>query len=573
MWKRAWMLLALVAGCRGQGDVTFFVRAPSGTPDLSPLDDSRRDSIVITAIDQNGVAMPYGAPVSAQDTGQSMIGSVPIGTFDFRLTVLGGNEILGVAKARQVNIGSGANQLVTVDVRKPLAFFGSSKTFPRLGSLKFPTPTTLMGIDTTQLGDAAELAPSVSFSTAASATASTSDGRYLLVGAGGNLQVIDTLSDGATFATAQSMALPGSSSVSAIAVAPDDQNAAVVTDQGVILVGLARDGNGVPQPQVIGMLANPGNGAPPARAAVFAPDAQNVAAIASQPWSTVVDSCNAPPASSISTFTVGSVASAAWRPTAKGATGVAFDPAGTLIITMPCSSPSVVHESDGTPAVDGVTGVITVVSTGDLFAGVESPITSMPVSVDPNNPLATDPALSFGRFFVQTPAGIRHFQLEIPEEPLSFVFELDNGFQVQFYGSDTKLQPARLDAYSAALSPDGTHLVFASRVRYVANQVNFYLDPTDPRRHCDVDYTNEIYRITEVNLSSGERGYESLKGITDNNVACSYYCCNLNDPAQCDPENVRNPCLSFTNDAVPPPLPTITSGFVPAGVSILLGNQ
>lgn len=572
MWKRAWMLLALVAGCRGQGDVTFFVKAPSGTPDLSPLDDARRDSIVITATDQNGVSMPYGAPVSAQESGQSMIGSVPIGTFDIKLTVLGGNAILGEAKARQVNIGSGANQLVTVDVRKPLAFFGSSKTFPRLGSLKFPTPTTLMGIDTTILGDSAELAPSVSFSTAATATASTSDGRYLLVGAGGNLQVVDTLSDGATFATAQSMALSGSSSVAAIAIAPDDQNAAVVTDQGVILVGLAPDANGVPQPQMIGMLANGGNGAPPARAAVFAPDSQNVAALASQPWSTVVDSCNSPPAASIATFTVGNVASAAWRATQKGATGVAFDAGGTLIITLPCSSSSVVHESDGTPAVDGVAGVITVVAADDLFAGVESPITSMPVNVDPNNPLATDPALSFGSFFVQTSAGIRHFQLEIPEEPLSFVWEVDNPFPT-YYGSDTKLQPARLDAYSAALSPDGTHLVFASRVRYVANQLNFYLDPTDPRRHCDVDYTNEIYRITEVDLSSGERGYESLKGITDNNVACNYYCCLDSDPSQCNPETVRNPCLSFSNDAVPPALPTITSGFVPAGVSILLGTQ
>ncbi len=115
--------------------------------------------------------------------------------------------------------------------------------------------------------------------------------------------------------------------------------------------------------------------------------------------------------------------------------------------------------------------------------------------------------------------------------------------------------------------------MFASRVRYVANQLNYYVDPTDNRRHCDVSYTNEIYRITEVDLSSGERGYESLKGITDNNVACNYYCCLENDPAQCLPESSRTQCLAFTNDAVPPPLATITSGFVPAGVSILLGTQ
>ncbi|MSP59114.1 MAG: hypothetical protein EXR72_02030 [Myxococcales bacterium] len=537
----------LAAAC-GQGTVYFTLEAPS-EQSLSPLADPRADSIVLT---DERTLVQLGPPVSAKGEAgvETAIGPIRVGTYDVRMSVRGGGLLLGLARTRDVTITSGILNEVTLHLRKPLAFYGAGRAIAPAGMQALPAAAQLMALDTTlpaltefpamaELGDPGP----------ARATASTHDGRFLLVGTKSDIDVVDTL----TIRRSGRVTLPGATAIRSIAVAPDDHAAAVVTDQGVVVIAdlpslLAGRSPG----ELLLVLKDPA-----ARVAAFHPDSSQIAVIAGPPWENAADNCAKAPPATLYTFPVDGVAPAA-RMAPPGTTDVAYDAQGNVLMASPCNAPGVIFENGARPPVGGP-GVYDIISVGDRIAGVLGTIREQPVPIDPDSPRTKDPTRPFGELFVATATGVSRVALPLPKQPLDFVGA--DGFPVAI----PPLSPDRFDAYDVALSPDGTHLLIASRLRYS------YVTKTGmPQRYfelkqsnitdyyCDLEFIENVYRLFEVDISSGALGYQAIKGIEDGKCSTQCYDCTFG----CRPVGsaTRSDCR-------------LSSGFAPSGISILMGSS
>ncbi len=560
------LALAALAGC-GQGSVTFTLDAPAQR--LSPLDDSRADAVIIT---DEATGTQLGSPLSVGRGdamgGGSAIGPIRVGTYDLRVEVGGGGQLLGLARARDVVIAAGQDQSIPIHLRKPFAFFGSLPVLPAAPAAVMAFDSTLppLGLEP-DLGDIRVDGP-------VGASASTADGRFLLLGAKDQLYVVNTVD----FSMLGKVGPIAGGSVKAIVVAPRDSAAAILTDQAVtVITDLQAFENGGPSasPVTTVTLAQP-------QAAAFSPDAQTLAVLSGPAaWQDVVAAAHASPAHAswescdaslpkafLSLLPVASLPASADETAAPaGATDVDFLD-GRPVLALPCG-PGIVYADDlsnpaNLPVALAGKGIIDIAVVGGHAAFVEGRVIQTTVPVDPDQPRMTDTPVPFG--------SISTYVSGQPDSRVTSTFRLGNDL-LNFVGSDMStvqalLAPTRLDAYDVALSPDGTHVVVAARIRYEESALKYVPEVPDPNfpgftLYCDLDIAEDVYQVWEVEATSGSVAYQSVKGLDDPVCSTQCFSCNVDNlgQKQCDPLSnpSRTPC-------------TLQHGFAPGGLSVMMGG-
>src|SRR5205807_706726 len=99
-----------------------------------------------------------------------------------------------------------------------------------------------------------------------------------------------------------------------------------------------------------------------------------------------------------------------------------------------------------------------VVVHGDRLIGIQGTFERVKVPVDPDDPSQRNVLLPFGQVTLVSPSGNSVTRFPLPPDRITLAHAGADGSQVQ-----ARLVPSSLAAYDAALSPDGAHLVFASR--------------------------------------------------------------------------------------------------------------
>lgn len=538
----------LVLGCSKQGSVTFEIAAPDPASGQSPLADPRRDSIAI--IDEL-TGMALGTSVTALgEGGQQGVGLIPVGSYDVRMSVTGGGQLLGLARARGVAITADSEQVVTLNLRKPIYYYGS------LGSLFNPQTTTtdypadpLMQIDTT-LG----ALPPYKNVPQVSATASTHDGRFVLVASPGQVGVLDTLGLGIGGQTATVTNSDGTKArIAALAAAPDDSALAVITDDGLAVISdLPSLTAGASTTAQAVKLDHP-----PRRVA-WSSDATTIGVLTSSaPWDTL--DC-AKTTSSLYQFAAAAPTTApAPQPVTPVATDLAWTsdrigggvPANTWVFTSPCPGGGI-FALGGSRVADG--DFYSLAATDEQLIAVDRTLMPQTVDVDPEDPTQHNVTIPFGR--IQLVPGGKSTLFKVPSDTLDLRTTGQSMIEV-------KLRPHDLVAYETSASRDGTHLVVLTQTRYQVSALR-YVDLTDScgdKIHCDATIVRDIIRVTEVDAATGAVGYERVAGVRD--TTCTSQCF----------ECIEAICGGLCTDLQPaPPSDCSTNfGFLAHGGSTLMG--
>lgn len=545
------LLTTWTSAC-SQGSITFSLDLPS--PKLSPLADTRAASIVL--MDELTGAQ-LGPAVGVRDQGRSALGNIHIGTYDLQMQVGGGGLLLGLARTPGVTITAGGEQNVVLHLRKPFAFFGS---LPQFGT----APSAVMAFDTTlPPGTVEPDLGNIRISAPMTASASTFDGRYLHIGAKDQLYVVNTAD---LSMVGQTTASGGT--IRAIVVSLDDHSAAVLTDGAVNLIGdlAAFDADGpAASPLIPVALTNP-------LAASFSPDGQTLAVVsAANGWETIAEqaksswqSCTgALPKSSLSMISVAAPApTATFTPLPDGAVDVAWVQTRP-VVALPCGAGAVFVDdpSNLATAIAGH-GVLDVAVSGSRVAIIEGRVVNKTVPVDPEEPRLTNALLPFGQITVLDPNGMVTSTFPLPSD------------QLDFNGSDntvvqTRLAPTRIDAYDIALSPDGTHVVMAGRMRYEAKGFRYVPEIADPNDsnltyYCDLNLREDVHHVMEIEATSGSVAYQSVTGVNDGECSTQCFSC-FRQCKDCQPT-----CMPLTN--VDRTSCKISNGYAPGGLSVMMGG-
>ena len=550
------VLLGALASACSQGSITFSLDLPA--PKLSPLSDLRAASITI--VDESTGA-PLGPSVGVHDQGRSALGNVHIGTYDLDMQVGGGGLLLGLARSRGVTIAAGVDQQVTLYLRKPFAFFGA---LPLFGT----APSAVMAFDTTlPPGGIEPDLGNIQLPASMSASASTFDGRFLFIAAKDHLYVVNT----ADLTTLSHVAATGGM-IRAIVVAPNDHAAALLTDGEIDLISdlAAFDSSGpAASPLVPIALANP-------IAAAFSPDGETLAVISGLgTWDSIAaltksswQSCNGSiPKTSLSMISVAAPpAIASPVPLPNGATDVNWI-AKRPVVTLPCGAGAVfvddLTDLANLPVAIAGHGVLDLAVSGDRTAIIEGRIVNKMVPVDPEEPRVTNALLPFGQITILDPNGTVTSTFPLPTDQLDF-----NGSDMTVV--QARLAPIRIDAYDIALSPDGTHVVMAGRMRYEANAFPYVPEFADPNvsgltYYCDLNLSEDVYHVMEIEATSGSVAYQSVTGVNDS--VCSTQCFSCVRPCHdCQPS-----CTPLTNPERTSC--TVSNGYPPGGLSVMMGGE
>ena len=532
---RAFAAVLCIAACGKQGTVTFTLEAPT-TAALSPLTDARRDVITISD-EKSGSVLANASALAMSGSSEALGNNLPVGNFDLRLQVTGGALLLGLARTRDVDIiGLQAND-VTLHVRKPIAFFGASRV---LGDPGLPGPGSLMTLDTT-LPPSPILDP-VSLGSTATASASTHDGQFVLVGAGSTLAVIDTRDD----TVKQMGGAPGA--IGAIAVSADDKVAAIVSSSGVSLIGDLQGfiANGGSVPAAISLSQ--------ATRAVFSPDGSTLTVLTGPTW----DKVDCTKTQNAATYAIPVAAGTLGPKTAapNSATGITYGPGGALILSSPCAAGAM----DGDQVALSGKGIYQSVPLAGGLAGVLGDFTTVHVDVDPDDPSLRNVDLPFGQIALSgTAGGKTNVNFIIPSNRFEPFGQTDPSMPIV----QIRLVPkSPLVAYEAAASADGARVVFNSRIHYGATAARYVeVDFSDntPAFFCEISVQQDVYRVTEIDTTTGTVGYQSTVAIDTG--SCTDTCTDCTGLRGCMPST--RSCISDAGGS---------TGYVPAGLSILMGT-
>jgi hypothetical protein len=549
---RAACLAAIVAsaGCGKQGTVTFVIEAPDPQTGQSPLGDSRRDSISLA---DEITGMPLGTSVTAHGPGAlEAVGRIPIGTYDVRLSVTGGGQLLGLARARSVTIAPGADATVDLHLRKPIFYYGSNGSLfnPNTTQMDFPADA-LMSLDTTL----AELAP-IALPQVATAACSTHDGRYLLAAVGSEVRVVRTrdqvVGDQAVSVTDSG---GGAAKILGMAASRDDTALAIITGEGLAVVSdLGAFTGGASS-----MVAAARLDRAPRRVA-FSRDGQQIAVLTGEAWDAI--DCMKAQTSSLYLFAAGDPGTVpAPMALPHAATDIVFTPesipapvpANAWVYAAPCGGG--ILGLDGQKVLAG--DFYALGATADRLIAIPRTLVPKLVDVDPDDPTQHNVTIPFGE--IRSAPGGDPTLFNVPSDSLALTTTGQSQLKIQ-----VRLQPIEQIAYDLSVSPDGNHLVVLSRTHYAAQALD-YVDVTDmcgDRIRCDVTAARDLYHVTEIDAVTGRIAYQRVTGVSDSK--CSSVCsdcfvniCGENCPVL-TPGNPRSCSTNF--------------GFVPSRGSILMGG-
>jgi hypothetical protein len=455
-----------------------------------------------------------------------------------------------------VTVAGGTDQTVTLHVRKPIAFFGSTGLLdPKmLMTDALPGPDPLMLLDTTLPAIASLPSVTLPMGAQALATAATGDGRYVLVGIAGGIAVIDTLD---LSVAAQAALSPSSAVPRAIAVAPDDSAAVVVTDQGVAMTPIAALATG----QAATVMLLPLTGA---RAAAWHRDGSAATVLTGPSWD-ALDCMNPDPASTYELHVPGTALSAATDAPA-GTTDVAWDSTGQMLLAVPCGAGVL---GNGGATVLAGSGIHRVLVAGGRLIAVPSAVEQVQSAFDPEDPARMGPVrLPYGGIVVVSGGQPQEVRFPLPQDRITLTDQADGSLV------EARLTPSEIVVYDAALSPDLGHLLIASRQRSQTQALR-YIDVVDQNDasifYCTLDASEEVYRVTEVDLDAGTVGYQETRGEVRQSCIDQCFDCLVCEPCFTCPTGVdchAGPCqLSQEEDC------RVAEGFVPGGLSVLLGYR
>jgi hypothetical protein len=481
----------LAAGCGSRGAVTFMLSAPSA-PVLDPL----RDPSVSEFLIRNSDGTLLAAASQNSETGQLALGALRANSApeDLVMSVLGGTDLLGMARIRNVEIQPGVQTAYTVEVRKPFLFVGSARP-DEPDAMNRTLPARVFDPATSDdLAPALEKGtPPAKLPAAVSAAAATSDGRFLLAGHGtpaNALAVIDTGS-GATVGERPLDFLPWR-----IATAPRDTAAAVLDSAGSVWLF----------PDVATLTSTP-SAAEPLRVALPAGEAPRDAAFSADGKTLYVvtgearnlDPCGsmpAPKANRVRHIALDGTLGEGWTlPAFAGAITVA--PGGAVVLSLPLAG-QVSSISANTPS-----GAVT---PSPLATGLTCPSALH----------ATE-----GEVFVVTAGETPGFEPDylLYRVPLAGGMSTALAFTQPVYEAivnqsdprdgkisfTLKIRPKRLYAYELAVAPDKSRVAFSVRTRYSEVNETFNLISTFVCRA-----TVEIveYGLLTLDVRSGSSSYE-----------------------------------------------------------------
>jgi hypothetical protein len=600
-----------VVGCSPstpeRGAVRFLVRATPAPDDvvLSPLRDPR-----VTALELRDARTDDLLSRSRFDPNPTVasLPSVDVGFVkvseprDLRLLALGaaGQQVLGVALSRGVSWRFGETQDVTLELRRPLFFFGGSaklvapvlppdpifapsrqifaplsdETKLRVVDANSVQPLLSIydrQIDPTSTGGGGTTAPPVS------AAAGTYDGQSLLLAhAAGKFHVVDTLrlEDQSSFDLPDSATQPPQ----ALVVDPLDRSAVVlqypntVPATGIVgklafvrnLPGLrsriSKDGEllsiGI-ESTVTSPIGSP-------LAAAYAPDGNIDVVFGKPPLTLSENECATLGNGDQSELRRYNAATGEMvsRRTLPYTTGIAYTALLEQVLVQPCTSiPSanrvgrVVVTRSGGDKVLSAPGVLTVSTIGSAIVGV-----GRDDSVDA-------PTLSAkARTYILEAGADKWSASDFEFAAWQIPYRITVSADGKPYTSSVNisLAPTDVSSYALAVTPDRARALSLLRVQHKVRGLFLTLLGSSNQYRCYIDWDGYSYHVALLNLQSGAREQDYIVGFQNQTCASRVY-----DSGN----NYLGTCLPACDPADPKPyLLRFQEGYVPKAAAVLFGR-
>jgi hypothetical protein len=493
MRRLHWFVAALVVtGCGDRGSVTFNITAPQ-----SPLFNPVVQPELVTEYDiRSASGSVIGIASAVQGSGSNSNGLLPLGALmpegapeDVYVTALSGGNLLGMARIKDVTIKAGKKSTYDAPLRKPLVFVGSMLP-AEMGAANKTTAVQIL--DPLSSEDLARAPGTPANLTAMTASASTWDGRFVVVAQGSTLTAFDTGS-GKTVAGTLTLSF----SPSRLVVAPRDQ-AIVALDPGN-----GPDGSLAIISDVAGFVGSPGGATPQvvrmpgavARTAAFSPDGSKLYVLTG---GTTVDPCAPgamPPANAIQIYGLDGAMTGMFA--LEGfAADVTVDPQSGAIVIADVAGKQVATLDPSSGAPTRLLGPVTCPSAVRVVNGTVFAVTSDRDTTTANSFVLQRVSLKGGGSPTPTPFGGAFFNIPIDSTPSG------NGD----VGTATlPVRPTSIDAYELAITPDGSRAEFATRAVYNEMGTKFTFSQED----CTATFDIVEYGLFAVDLRTGNASYQS----------------------------------------------------------------
>ncbi len=601
---------ALLPGCStplDPGGVSFVVHTTPPPDDraLSPLLDPRVTAIELRDASRDDLlARTRFDPPQAGMTALTRLDLPPLpvsGTRDLRMLALGaaGQQLLGIALTRNAAWSFGQQQTISLELRRPLFFFGGGggdgvklvplqappmAVFAPVRQLFAPLldETRLRVVDpnsvTPLLAAYDQKLDAGAANPAVMAAAGTYDGQSLLVAnVAGNLHIVDTLS----LSDQRSIALPSSGAMLTRAIIVDaaDSSAVVLmsptnppmTGQSGRVVflrnlpGLRSGSSTDGDPVTVDIQSTVQSPVGPPLSAAFAPDGLVDVVFARPPLQVGQPDC-------ISLAGSGQAVLRRYDPktampreqlSVPYTTAVAYTAAGERVLVQPCVTPAgstrsgqVVIKRSGGDKILAAAGVADVAATRSALIAVgrddlaDNPTTTIHATVNILEASAEKWATS---------------QFELSPWLVPYRITLDGSGNPYTSSLDVSFSPTDVLVYSIAVTPDRGRALALMRVEHKTRGVFLSTAGSGSSTvNCFVDWSGYTYHVLLINLQSGAREQDYIVGVQNQTCGSRSF-----DNAG----NALGGCFTPCDNSKPQPyLIGYASGYIPSAASVLFGR-
>lgn len=599
----------LIAGCAansGDGEPSLHIKVHTTPPpddvDLSPLLDTGILSLELRNAQTNELmagsragwlpsSSDQPAPQALPDLNLGLV--EPFGRRDLKLSVLGtAAQVLGQAVVRGVQWDSGQSVETTLELRRPLAFFGGGKLLSAAISPQnsvfspsgknlsdfFKDGTLLRVLNPSSVDPfLSKYDRSLDPSAPVTAVAGTFDGRSLLVvNTAGRLHLIDTL----VLKDVSSLALPDPNMrATDIVISPDDQSAVVITAAAQVppvgRVGqliFVRDLDGFRARQSDGSLLAvdiestamaPMNS--PLTAA-FSQDGQlNVVfsqnpVLSGQPDCIVLGAGNS---SVIATYDA-KTGTQIKLEKVPYTTGISFTSENERILVQPCITAQDGAQS-GQIVIQRSQGAQILFAPGVLDAAATD-TGLLVIGRDNNSDSIAMPAFGAVRKLDQGSAKWTSSLFRLPEMRVPYRITLDGSGNPYPSSLDIVLAPSDFHVYRLVVTPDRTRAIVLARVTQRTR--GLFLSTTGSGSatvNCFLDYSGYTYHVMLINLQVGAPEYDVTVGLQVRSCGSRSFDA-TNKPLgacfnPCDPNDPQPYIVGFQD------------GYIPTAAGVMFGRR